>query len=730
MEREKVVLVIILAGLVCFGPIQMLMAAQPRSGNELGIHNDQENVLTEGVKTSLVSQFYENMGQLKNIEVLYYGTIPGGHIGFCADRILLWMRGTQRCVILNFLGTEGVTPIAREELSHNTNYFLGDGIELTGIRGFKEVVYNNIWPGISLIYKATDLGAKYEYHVGLGADPAHIRIRSENHDALIIEKNKLQIQIEDEAFVDEGLAVLQGDDSIDASFVMLERDIIGFNVVSYDSERPLIIDPLIYSTYVGAEDYDSGRALAVDSSGNAYVTGTTDSLNFPTENAYDYSYNGGSTDCFVFKLNSTGNGLLYSTFIGGEGWDSASSIKVDSSGSAYVTGTTDSQNFPTVNAFDDTYNEFLDCFVLKLNATGNGLLYSTFIGGNSSEYGVGIAIDTSGRAYVTGYTRSISFPTLNAYDTSHNGFDDCFVLKLNSDGDQLLYSTYVGGEDTDRAFFISIDANDSAYVTGMSTSTDFPMVSAYDDSFNGYDDCIVFKLNAAGDDLVYSTYVGGSVADIAGAIVVDQSYDAYVTGRTVSTNFPTVNAYDDTHNGNMDCFVFKLNSTGNGLIYSTFVGGSVAGDVTLQPWDEGRSIAIDTSGNAYVTGLTDSSDFPTVNAYDSTYNGLDDIFVFKLNPDGNALLYSTFVGGIANDAGNDIVLDSDGNIYVVGITHSSDFPILNAFDDTYNGYSDVIVFKLELPSFFLCWWCIIVVVVVVIIIIPPIGWWWWRRRKP
>ena len=731
MKREKVIVVLVLIGLVWVGPIQMLMAALPEVGNAPNINSEQEKSLTKGVQTTLLPQFYENIGQLENADVLYYGSVPGGRIGFGTDRIFLWMRGTQSSVVLVFQGTNDVTPSARGELSHNTNYFLGERGTFTGVRGFNEVVYDNLWRGISLTYKATRLGAKYEFHIAPGADPADIWIQCEDHDALTIERSNLRIQTDEGAFVDEGLTAFQEDVSIEAAFVLRDSDSFGFSLGSYDKEKPLIIDPLIYSTYVGSDDHDWGHSIAVDSSGNAYVTGETDSLNFPTASAYDDSYNGGFYDCFVFKLNATGTGILYSTYVGGNGTDYGSSIVVDSFGSAYVTGTTNSLNFPTVNAYDDSYNGFTDGFVFKLNATGNGLLYSTYIGGNSSEYGVGIAIDTSGRAYVTGYTQSMYFPTVSAYDVSLNGHFDCFVLKLNSDGDQLLYSTYVGGAEYDKGYFISVDANYSAYVTGVTDSSDFPVVNAYDDSNNGGDDCFVFKLDASGNSLLYSTFVGGTVFDTGTSIALDQSFNAYVTGRTGSTNFPTANAYDDSHNGNMDCFVFKLNTTGNGLLYSTFVGGSVGTDapsVSYSAWDAGNSIAVDTIGNAFVTGYTQSIDFPTVNAYDSTFNGRVDCFVFKLNTEGNVLLYSTYVGGSYSDYGNEITIDSEGKVYVVGMTRSSDFPTVNAYDDSYNGDFDSFVFKLEIVQYYNpC--CIIIIVIIVIIIILPIGW-WWRRKKP
>ena len=355
-----------------------------------------------------------------------------------------------------------------------------------------------------------------------------------------------------------------------------------------------------------------------------------------------------------------------------------------------------------MGAFDTTYNGggTLDVFVTKLNPTGSGLVYSTYLGGSNHEYANGIAIDSSGNAYITGVTYSTDFPTTaGAFDTTFNGGQyDAFVTKLNATGSGLVYSTYLGGSFDDVGYGIAIDSSGNAYLTGFTTFTDFPTTAgAFDITYNGGQyDAFVTKLNATGSGLVYSTYLGGSEShDIGFGIAIDSSGNAYVTGYTISGDFPTTaGAFDTTYNGGFgsDVFITKLNATGSGLVYSTYLGGSAQGQ------DIGRGITLDGSGNAYVTGYTLSTDFPTTSgAFDTTYNGgAHDVFITKLNATGSGLVYSTYLGGSFDDRGNGIAIDGSGNVYVTGYTSSTDFPTTSgAFDTTHNNSTDVFVVKLN-----------------------------------
>ncbi len=388
---------------------------------------------------------------------------------------------------------------------------------------------------------------------------------------------------------------------------------------------------LVYSTFLGGSDGESGYGIAVDASGCAFVTGDTYSSDFPMKNAYDASFNGYFTDAFVTKLSPSGNALAYSTYLGGSDSDEGCGIAVDNTGCACVTGMTLSTDFPTKNAYDAAFNGgFCDAFVTKFAASGNALVYSTYLGGSDYESGEGIAVDGSGCAYVAGGTQSLNFPKQNAYDATHNGGpEDVFVTKFSSAGNALLYSTYLGGPKNDFGCGISIDTFGCAYVTGWTNSSTFPTRGAYDASHNGgLYDVFVTKLSSGGKALVYSTFLGGSDTEYGQAIAVDASGCAFVTGIVYSSDFPTINAYDASfsgeYSGTYDAFVTKLSEGGNALDYSTYLGAPA--------YDCGEGIAVDGSGCAYVTGWTSSSSFPTRNAYDTGFNGGGfDAFVAKLS---------------------------------------------------------------------------------------------------
>ncbi|TFH06698.1 MAG: hypothetical protein E4H14_10220 [Candidatus Thorarchaeota archaeon] len=383
---------------------------------------------------------------------------------------------------------------------------------------------------------------------------------------------------------------------------------------------------LVYSTFLGGASSDTGYSIAVES-GYAYVAGSTQSSNFPTANAYDTTHNGGGYDCFVTKLAADGQSLIYSTFLGGIGIDNGEGIVVES-GYAYFTGGTQSSDFPTNNAYDPTYNNGGDCFVTKFAADGQSLLYSTFLGGTSSDIAKSIAVE-SGAVYVTGYTQSSTFPTEHAYDATHNGGQDCFVTKFSTDGMFIDYSTFLGGTSNDYGQSIAVESR-CAYITGYTQSSDFPTVNAYDPTYNNGYDCFVTKFADNGQILIYSTFLGGPSSDTGYSVAVESGC-TYVAGSTQSSDFPTVNAYDPTYNGGYDCFVTKLTDDGQSLVYSTFLGGPSS--------DTGYSVAVE-SECAYVTGNADSSAFPTVNAYDPTHNSGHDCFmaIISLDADMDGLL--------------------------------------------------------------------------------------------
>ncbi len=392
---------------------------------------------------------------------------------------------------------------------------------------------------------------------------------------------------------------------------------------------------LVYSTYVGADGTSQASGIAVDSAGDAYITGTTSSAIFPTTaGAFQTgpgSGNGGN-DAFVAKLNAAGSALVYATYLGGSGDDEGYGIAVDSVGNAYVTGSTDSTNFPTTaGAFQTVNPGTVNAFVTKLNANGSALIYSTYLGGNdniSNDQGYGIAVDASGDAYVTGSTGSTNFPTTaGAFQTQRLGAVNAFVTKLNTTGSALVYSTYLGGGNGDsQGYGIAVDAAGNAYITGSTSTDNFPTTAAAFQtvlaSDEGDNDAFVTKLNAAGTALVYSTYLGGSRDDEGNGIAVDSAGDAFVTGATMSTDFPTTSdAVQSAIAGEDDAFVAEVSADGTALKYSTYLGGddSNRGDGD----SSGQAIAVDSAGNVYVTGSAGSGNFPIENAFQSTFTGYD-----------------------------------------------------------------------------------------------------------
>jgi hypothetical protein len=400
---------------------------------------------------------------------------------------------------------------------------------------------------------------------------------------------------------------------------------------------------LVYSTYLGGTAVGRGMAIAIDADGNAYVTGSATS-NFPTTaGAFQPIFGGGLSDTFVTKLDPSGSALVYSTYLGGTSLDSGTSIALDAARNAYVTGETYSTDFPTANAFqagkaNGTVNT--DAFVTKLDATGSTLVYSTYLGGDLRDTGLGIAVTADGSAYVTGDTGSANFPTTaGAFQPVFGGKEDVFVAKLDPTGSALVYSTYLGGSESELGGAIAVDADGNAYVTGNTKSAGFPTTpGAFQPAFSGgFDplciciaaDAFVTKLDPTGSSLVYSTYLGGHGTEFGSGIAVDDARNAYVTGSTGSTDFPTVDALQPNKaGGESDAFVTKLDPTGSALVYSTYLGGRLN--------DTGRGIAVDAANNAYVTGETgfdqhSSNDFPTTpGAFQMTYGDLYDAFVAKI----------------------------------------------------------------------------------------------------
>jgi len=700
----------------------------------------QEEVIMD--KLASASLFFtENKGQFPE-EVLFQTFVSGTTVYLCRDKVVsdfcreneeesvdVHLRDTKylddrkqakmerTSIAAEFVNANSDVVIVGEEvLPHYNNYFIGNDPDLwyTNVLNYKSVLYKDIYPSIDLHYYGDGDSLKYDFIVYPGGDPSMIEIYYDGVEELELTPNGDMVMQTRLGSICEQIPVIYQEingitQEISGRYEIRELDSFGFEVDDvYNPLYPLIIDPYLeYSTFLGGSSSENSYDIAVDEIGCVYVTGLTQSPDFPTINAYNDDISSDNRDIFVTKLSALGNSLIYSTYIGGSNIDWANGLAIDSSGCVYIAGSTDSVDYPMVNAYDSSMNGWRDTIVTKLSSAGNSLEFSTYLGGTSADefdYIHDIAIDNNNCVYVTGVTSSSNFPMVNAYDSSYNGGSaggshDAFVTKFSSTGNSLVYSTYIGGSSSvsigggNNGMGIAVDNDNCAYVSGLTSCSDFPTVNAYDSSHNGGSDAFVTKFSSTGNSLVYSTYLGGSSSDRGSGIAVDNDNCAYITGRTSSSDYPTVNAYDSSFNGGLmwDAFVTKFSSTGNSLVYSTYLGG---GEGYLGE-DVGADICVDDNGCAYITGRTDSTDFPIIDPYDDSFNGGNSDAFFSILPNsGNPLICSSYIGGSSSDSGFAIAVDNLGRVYVSGHTQSSNFPIVNAYDSTLSG-SDAFITKIS-----------------------------------
>jgi len=497
----------------------------------------------------------------------------------------------------------GVDLQAHGTLSGTVNYLIGNDASKwhANVPTHKELTYHGLYSGIDLTYVGAPAGLKGTYTIGAGANANQIRWRYDGaNNASVDSDGNLRIRVgatrgghPDHILVEQAPVAWQEIGSqrigVDVHYAIHEDGTVGFALGRFDGTMPLVIDPMLsFSTYLGGSGSDVGWGITTDAAGNVYVTGETASSNFvitPETSPYQPRSAGGSTDVFVTKMSPTGD-VFFSTYLGGSGQDWGWSIKVDSNGSAYVAGGTSSTDFPLKNPYHSSY--------------GGG----TF---------------------------------------------DGYVTKLTADGSALVYSTYLGGNGNDDVRGVQVDAAGSVYLSGITSSTDFPLANAVQAQNRGGQDAFVTKLSAAGSSLVYSTYLGGTQNDIGYASALGRNGELYLTGWTYSADFPLATPYQAVLRGGWDVFVTELNASGSALVFSTYLGGSGL--------EEGKSIALDGANNVYITGDTESNDFPLRNALLTAHaGGTQDAFVTKFNPTASDLVYSTYLGGSAYDQGHSIAV--------------------------------------------------------------------------
>ena len=660
-------------------------------------------------------RFEVNRGHLGHgVDFLARGR--GYSVSVAPTEVVLWPSDADGSVRMRLVGADAAAesrgvggPVGV------TNYLTGDrSAWVTGVPSYGSVRYAHAWPGIDVVYKGAATGLEYDFVVAPGADPARVALAFD-HEVDVADDGDLVITTAAGPVRHRKPFVYQEDGGrrapVPAAYRVGPDRRVGFDLGRYDPAKPLVIDPVVvYSTFLGAPLGEAVNGIAVDGAGHAYVAGSTTSADFPvTPGAMQAAKGAGATDdAFVAKFNPTGNGLVYSTFLGGSAADAATAIAVDAAGNAYVTGTTASTNFPTANAVQAAKGAgtTTDAFVAKLNAAGNALVYSTYLGGGGVDAGRGIKVGPAGDAYLGGSTDSTNFPTANALQATlaagtcpttavpANPCSDAFVARLNPAGSALAFSTYLGGSGPDVANGIAVDGAGDVYVAGSTRSNNFPTASPFQGAHGGgtcptdtipaalCTDAFVAKLPASGTALAWSTYLGGGAADSAAAIAVDAAGDPYVTGAAASTNFPTAAPFQGAKGGGPepDAFVTKMSASGASLVYSTYLGG-------LEQ-DQGSAIAVDGTGSAHVSGIANSELFPVERPV-ARLGGNQEAFVARLNPAGNGLVYSSHYGGIGSEDARAVATDGSASTYIGGLTSFARvpeyFPTVNAFQPTFGG---------------------------------------------
>jgi Beta-propeller repeat len=581
-----------------------------------------------------------------------------------------------------------------DEAVTKTNYYIGKK-KFENVSNYRKVIYKKLYDGIDAVfYGNANNQLEYDFTVAPNADANQIELNFDGAENVSIDDaGNLVLKTENSELVQQkpfAYQIIEGENrEVEARYVVDEQSQISFSLGEYDHSKPLTIDPVLtYQTYVGGSGGETTNSIAVDAAGNAYISGATISTDFPSPDARP---NNGEA-AFVAKLNSTGSELLYLTLLDGEGIDgdidfvfgqiSGTDVAVDANGNAYVTGITDSNDFPTttgayrrrkslgcvpitVTCYTGAENH--DAFVTKLDASGQ-ISYSTYLGGRQQESANGIAVDSEGRAYVTGITSSgVTFPKKNDFQGTgvYYGFD-AFLTVFNAEGSDLIYSTGFGGNSSDQATDIALDSANNAYIIGETDSNSaFPTKNAFQDASGGGTDAFIAKFNphvSGENSLIYSTFLGGSGTDIGFGIAVNSGGQAHVTGITGSLNFPLKNAIDTTNQIN-EAFVAVYSASGAQL-HSTFLGGA--------DQEQGNSIAVGNGGTIYVVGVTLSDNFPLAVPFQAVRAGKFDTFVTKLRLGGNApgVSSSTYIGGSENDFGSAVAVRG-AHIFVAGDTSST-----------------------------------------------------------
>jgi hypothetical protein len=564
---------------------------------------------------------------------------------------------------------------ARAEMKASANYFIGrDATKWrTNVPLYEEVICEAAFPGVDIVYRGSGGLLETEFLVHRGADPGALQFRVDGAESAAADADgNIEYRIGGHEIRFRAASPGKQANSPRARFARYATNgpsLLSLELQPRDAVPNLTPAPQIgYSTLIGGLGLDAGNSITVDAGRNTYIAGFTYSADFRTSPDSVEPIFSGAIDAFVTKLDKTG-ALVYSTYFGGTGQDTANAVALDAAGDVFIAGQTSSVDFPLWGAYQISPGGI---FAAKLNNQGNALVYSTYLGTNLNDRANGIAVDGSGSAYITGAVFAPDLvTTTGAFQQSFaGGIKDAFALKLNPAGTALLYATYLGGTGQDEGAAIAIDAAGAAYVAGTTYSSNFPTTaSAYQRALGGVRDAFVTKLDAAGRSLLYSTVLGGSGTENGAGITLDSSGSVYVTGQTTSSDFPvSAGAIRSTLGGPSDAYVARLNPSGSTLLYATYLGG--AGN------DAGAALALDRSGLVSVAGHTESTDFPVaIGAIQTALNGtLGDAFLATLDLSAPEPVFSTYLGGSQAEEARALAINAWGDIVLTGYTSSADLP--------------------------------------------------------
>ena len=660
---------------------------------------DKEKYLEQNEKLSS-NIFIENSGQFID-EFKYYTKVSKIGIGFGTSEIVFQDINVEFRV--NFIGSNIVEPKGSYLLKGFTNFYAGSS-QIRKAQHYSQLIYENLYNGIDLVYKFTEAGLKYDFIIEPFADINQIQIEYKGLDSLTVESNRLILSKASNVIFDDQLVAWYADteEKLPISFTKQKHRQVSFSIGNnYDYSKQIIIDPLIciFSTFLGGnllenptKGADTGeKEMIVDEFGNIIIVGRTDSTDYPLANAAQGTL-AGHFDVMVTKLTPDAQSLIFSTYFGGTDEEWATDVAVDSNGNLAVIGRTDSENFPTLNAIQDTYgggsaDEPCDIFIFKLNENGT-LLFSTYWGGSWDDWSYGVAFDSSNNIIITGGSSSTDYYTINAHQGTHSPGTtaDIVVTKFSANGQSVLFSTFLGGSGYESGKALAIDNNDNILIVGDTQGTVFPTYNAYQTSITGFNAAFLAKFSNNGV-LQYATTLDGSQLDYAYAITYDDQNNPVVAGSTTSVDFPLVNATQASLSEGLDAFITKFAEDGQSILFSTFLGGNGG--------DECRAIIIDNDGNYLAVGHTTSTTFPVKHAYQYYYSGNYDVFI-SLIDENSTLISSSYLGGSEQDQAVGVGVDPSNNIIVGGFTLSPNFPVLNAYQSALSGFNDLFISKFYL----------------------------------